>query len=550
MREGSNLLERRLASILSADVVDYSRLMDENEQSAIAVIRELKDIYLEPNALAHGGEILKRMGDGWIIAFPSVTGTVQSATEVQTKLVGHPLIKLRIGAHIGEIVEDETDFYGAGVNLAQRLQTEAPPGGLMVSEDLYRQLSGELADSFRDAGSFKLKNIALPVNGYQWRPQRNDKNRTSDVPTIAVEPFEYAPDDMDTRAAAADLHDQLVLRLSRRTGIRVLDEGTGQLTESVYLLRGRLRISSGRGRLNITLLLRELAQTVLSQTYEGETSDIFAFCDKLIDQADVDLRLQINAFDGDRIANLPDEQLSVSELRSRAASQFYLATIDAWEKFVELMERALRLSPSDPMANAMRAEGIVTLSAAQYKDISQEQQKSLEEGFNRAVEQAPRSDYIFWARGVFGVHVLRDREVARRDIERALSLNPAYPPAYEYLGLIDLLAERYSEAANNLERAVQMSESDPLLPTRLYFLAVSLVCDDWPAEARAAIERAIQLSPSPRSFHLSRAYCCRAQGDEIAAEEADDVATDLPKQASALAPRPPLLRCEGPVCCA
>ena len=530
----------RLAVLMVVDVVDYSRLMAEDESSTIRAIQALKDSYLEPKALEKGGEILKRMGDGWIIAFSSVPATVQCATEVQTKLVGHPMIKLRIGAHIGEIVQDDTDFYGAGVNLAARLQTEAPPGGLMVSEDFHRQLTGEMAKLFDDAGTFKLKNIALPVNAFQWRPQHNDKIRTSDVPTIAVEPFEYAPDDMDTRAAAADLHDQLILRLSRRTGIRVLDEGTGQPTESVYLLRGRLRIASGRGRLNITLLLREFAQTVLSQTYEAETADIFAFCDKLIDQADVDLRLQINAFDGDRIANLPDEQLSVSELRSRAASQFYLTTIDSWEKFVELMERALRLSPSDPMANAMRAEGIVTLAAARYEDISKEQQKTLEEGFNRAIEQAPRSDYIFWARGVFGVHVLRDPEVARRDIKRALSLNSAYPPAYEYLGLVDLLAARYSEAASNLERAVQMSDADPLLPTRLYFLAVSLACADRPAEARTAIERAIQLSSSPRSFHLLRAYCCRKQGDDIAAKQADAVAADLPKQASPLTPRPPL----------
>lgn len=379
----------RLAVLMVVDVVDYSHLMAEDESSAIRTIQSLKQTYLEPNALEKGGEILKRMGDGWIIAFSSVPATVNCATGVQTRLAGHPVIKLRIGAHIGEIVQDDTDFYGAGVNLAARLQTEAPPGGLMVSEDFHRQLSGDMAKLFDDAGTFKLKNIALPVNAYQWRPQHNDKARTSDVPTIAVEPFEYAPDDMDTRAAAADLHDQLILRLSRRTGIRVLDEGTGQATESVYLLRGCLRIAGGRGRLNITLLLRDTAQTVLSQTYEGETSDIFAFCDKLIDQADIDLRLQINAFDGDRIANLPDEQLSISELRSRAASQFYLTTMESWEKFVELTERALRLNPSDPMANAMRAEGTVTLAAAKYEDINLEQRKAIEEGFNLAVEQSP-----------------------------------------------------------------------------------------------------------------------------------------------------------------
>jgi adenylate cyclase len=530
----------RLAVLMVVDVVDYSRLMAEDEAATIKTIQALKDTYLEPVALEKGGEILKRMGDGWIIAFSSVPATLQCAFEVQTKLVGHPVVKLRMGAHIGEIVEDETDFYGAGVNLAARLQTEAPPGGLMVSEDFHRQLTGKMASSFDDAGTFKLKNIAMPVNGFQWRPQQSDISRTSDVPTIAVESFECAPDDLDTRAAVADLRDQLILRLSRRTGIRVLDEGTSRPTDSIYLLRGRLRIAGGRGRLSLSLLLREDARPVLSQSYEGETSDIFAFCDDLIERADVDLRLQINAFDGDRIAHLPDEQLSVSELRSRAASQFYLVTIESWGRFIELLERALRLNPSDPMSLAMWAEGIVTLAAAQYEDITQERIEALEEGCNRAIEQAPRSDYVFWARSVFGVYVLRNPAVARKDVERALSLNSAYPPAHETLGLINLQAMHYDEAASSLEKAVAMSESDPLLPTRLFMFALSLVCSNRITEARAAIERAIHLSPSPRSFHLLRAYCCHTEGDAAAAAEAEAVASRLPRQGSALAPRPPL----------
>ncbi len=167
-------MHSRLAVLMVADLVDYSRIMSDDETLAIDAIGDLKETYLEPRVLKHGGEILKRMGDGWILAFSSVSAAVQCAMEVQTKLVGHPVIKLRIGAHIGEIREDETDFYGAGVNLAQRLQTHAPPGGLLVSQDLYRQLTGDLSKAFEDAGSFELKNIALPVNGFRWKPQRSD----------------------------------------------------------------------------------------------------------------------------------------------------------------------------------------------------------------------------------------------------------------------------------------------------------------------------------------------------------------------------------------
>ncbi len=529
-----------LAALLVVDVVDYSRLMSENERSAIKLIQALKDTHLEPKILSRNGEILKRMGDGWIAAFSSITSAVECAMQVQTDLFGNPLTKLRIGAHIGEIVQDDTDFYGAGVNLAARLQTEAPPGGLMVSEDLHRQLTGELARNFVDAGTFKLKNIALPINGFQWRPQEDGADRSSDVPTIAVELFDSAPDDTETRAAAADLHDQMIVRLSRRTGIRVIDEGTGSISECIYRLRARLRIAGDRGRLSLSLLLSKDSRSVFSQTYEGDTSNIFEFCDDLIDRADADLRLQINAFDGDRIADLPDDQLSVSELRSRAASQFYLTTFEGWQRFVDLVERALRLSPVDPMSLAMRAEGTVMLSAARQEQLDAAQVELLEDGFNKAIELAPRSDYVIWARGVFRVHVLGDAVLARHDIDRCIALNAAYPPAYEYLGLIHLMNGQYVEAAEALQKSVELSDADPLVRTRMYFHAASLLCAGELQLARDTIKNAIQLSSRPRNFHLLHAYCCRKLGDEAAAQSAENDAAVAPDRLSVLTPRIPL----------
>jgi len=133
------------------------------------------------------------MGDGWIIAFPSITEAVETVRAVQTALVGHPAIKLRIAAHLGEIVEDEADLYGTGINIVARLQTEAPPGGVMISGDLHRQLDARLAERFADAGSFELKNIAHPVTGYQWRPTARADVAVDDVPTIAVEPIAVSP---------------------------------------------------------------------------------------------------------------------------------------------------------------------------------------------------------------------------------------------------------------------------------------------------------------------------------------------------------------------
>ncbi|MEM9105508.1 MAG: adenylate/guanylate cyclase domain-containing protein [Pseudomonadota bacterium] len=215
-------MKRRLAVILMADMVDYTSAMESDQVATVGLIRELREKWLEPEAETRGGEVLKRLGDGWIFAFASVTDAVETAQTVQSALVSHERIRLRIAAHLGEIVEDEADIYGTGINITARLQTEAPPGGLMISEDLHRQLDERLADGFGDAGTFELKNIAKPVTGFQWRPTKAQVTDDDDVPIIAVEQVKTSPETGETLEAGADLQEQLVHNLSRRTGVRIL----------------------------------------------------------------------------------------------------------------------------------------------------------------------------------------------------------------------------------------------------------------------------------------------------------------------------------------
>ena len=118
-------MRSRITTLMFVDMVGYSAMMNANQDATIQAVRELKNHQLEPVLSDFGGEILKRMGDGWIIAFSSISAALDSAIQVQKNLYGHRKLKLRIGCHLGEIVEDEDDFYGAGVNITQRIQTEA-----------------------------------------------------------------------------------------------------------------------------------------------------------------------------------------------------------------------------------------------------------------------------------------------------------------------------------------------------------------------------------------------------------------------------------------
>ncbi|WP_271952894.1 hypothetical protein, partial [Ruegeria faecimaris] len=214
------------------------------------------------------------------------------------------------------------------------------------------------------------KNISQPVRLYQWRLAPGSTGKSGDVPSIAFQSFDYAPVDPETKALAGDLRDQLIVRVSRRKGVSVFDASAKSVEAATYDLRGRVRIAGRRGRFTITLVSRANARPVWSQTYEAQTEDVFDFCDTVLEQAEGDLRLQTNAFDGDRLAGLPVDDLSVSELRARAANEFYKVTIESWEEALSLIERAISLNPLDGMSLCMRVEAQLMLHGARYKIMS------------------------------------------------------------------------------------------------------------------------------------------------------------------------------------
>ncbi len=534
------MLERRLAVILMADMVDYSRLMEADQDRTIGLIQALRNQWLEPKASACGGEVLKRLGDGWVIAFSSVSNAVKAAIAIQDDLYEHSEIQLRLAAHLGEIVDDGSDLYGSGLNIAARLQTEAPPGGLMISEDLYRQLDARLADGFSDAGTFALKNIAVPITGYQWRPARRGVPRTDDVPAIAVEPMAATPDNQELREAAADLQEQLVYRLSRRTGIRVLAlDGAGEASPT-YILRGRLRHRGGVAKLTLTLVVHADGRTMWSEVYEEPTQDLFEFCDQSAAKTDNDLRLEINAFDGERLADLPDAVLSASELRTRAAYLFYRTGLEDYERAAALMTRAVQLDPNNAMNLAMWVDGRQCITYAKFEVPSAADIAAMVDAIDKAIEYAPRSDYVFAVRAHIRTRLLHDLEGARRDIVRGLKINPDYVIGLEIKGLTELAAGSFASASEILSRCIARGERDPWLPFRMFARAVALLLADRPDAASRVIEEAIELRRHCRAYHLLLAEAQAATGAERQAKKTWAYASELPNKPDMLASCLPL----------
>ncbi|MCA0927938.1 adenylate/guanylate cyclase domain-containing protein [Ruegeria profundi] len=528
-------MERRLAVILMADMVEYSAAMGRDQSGTIELIRELRERWLEPEAERRGGRILKRMGDGWIIAFLSVTEAVETAQAVQQALAGHEKIQLRVAVHLGEIAEDEADVYGAGINIAARLQTEAPPGGVMISEDLKRQLDARLAQDFGDAGTFELKNVANPVNGFQWRPVIKPKVGQFDVPAIAVERVTSAPETQETLEVSADLQEQLVHNLSRRTGVRVLATDSLDDAEATYSLRCRLRCRDSEAKITASLTRLSDGQVVWSRVFFGDPRNLFALTDRAAEQLSDALRLQINAFDGDRLADIPDDQLSASELRARAAMLFYRATVSDYRHALDLLERALSLDPQNGSALAMWSEGQLFILEACFDEAEAALREKIIRFSNKAVQASPRSDYSWYVRAHVRARLCGDVEGARKDIDRITQLNPGYVLGMEARGVTELVAGNWVIAAKSLTDAVERSADDPFLPFRLYLLAIAQLMAGEPQPALATISDATELRPDCRHYWLVRAWILSELGRNQEANTAAETAESAPKRPDILA---------------
>ena len=522
-------MKSRLAVIMVADVVGYSRMMAEDEEASIVAVRDLNETYVRPHSNNHGGEILKRMGDGWIIAFGSVHAGIACALELLQTLSGNENLKIRIGAHIGEIVEDDEDFYGAGVNLASRLQGQAPPGGMMVSQDLFRQLTGQLAAQFEDAGSFDLKNIPYPVQGYQWRPAQKKKGNAAkgELPTLLVEEFEFAPATDEIRSHAEELREQILMNLSRRTGIKTIESG-GEGVKTVYRIRGRLRVSGAKARMNLSMVLCETGETLFSRNYDGDITDIFEFGDQITAKINADLRVQINAYDANRHEALADDELSISELRSRAARCYYSATYAGWQRAVDLMERAVELTPDDPMSLAMLAIGDLMLHGARNETMPPERVAVLEQGLNLAIKAAPKVDFLYSTRANLNSIIKHDAAAALRDAEQCMRLNPTYLIGIGALALAKILSDDLATAIERLEYSMGLSSDDPLEPQRTYPLAMTYYLSGQFEKALPVVERLIHANPEDRVLHKLQAMTLRELGDGEGAAKCEDRVAKMP----------------------
>ncbi len=303
-------VERRLSAIFAGDVVGYSRLMEKDEEGTLARLNAHRREFLDPTIAQNRGRIVKRTGDGVLIEFVSAVDAARCAIDIQRGMGERNAgvqpdkrIELRIGIHVGDIMIEDEDIFGDGVNIAARLEGIAQPGGICISDDAYRQVRGKIDVSFQDSGEQELKNIARPVRVYQVRPEAPAAASKPaagglalpDKPSIAVLAFQNMSGDTEQEFFADGIAEDIITALSKAHWLFVIARNSsfsykgksvdvrevGRDLGVRYVLEGSVRKAGNRVRITAQLVDATSGHHVWAERYDRALEDIFAVQDEI-----------------------------------------------------------------------------------------------------------------------------------------------------------------------------------------------------------------------------------------------------------------------------
>ncbi len=375
-------MERRLAAILAADVVGYSRLVRADEDGTLASLKALRTELVEPRIAEHNGRVVKLMGDGMLAEFGSVTSAVQMATEAQRAIAEHNAalpadrrIMFRVGVNLGDVVIDGDDIHGDGVNLAARLEALAEPGGVCISAAVYEQVRDKLDLPFRDMGAQDLKNIDRPVQVWQWEAAtasvtaeeaRQPTFALPDKPSIAVLPLDNMSGEAGQDYFADGLTEDIITELSRfqtffviarhssfvYKGRPVTVQQVGQELGVHYVVEGSVRRAGGTLRVTVQLIEAASGTHVWAERYDHEFAEIFDLQDEITRAIVAAIPGRLAKADLHRISRKRPENTSAYDYMLRGKMHHHRCTPEDNSEAVRLLDKAIELDPEFAEAHA------------------------------------------------------------------------------------------------------------------------------------------------------------------------------------------------------
>jgi adenylate cyclase len=527
-------MARRLAAILAADVVGYSRLMESDEAGTLASLKAHRAELIAPLIAEHGGRIVKLMGDGALVEFPSVVDAVECSVKVQAGMAQRNVeipevqrIVFRIGVNLGDIIIDGNDIYGDGVNIAARVETLAEPGGIAVSGYAYDHVAGKVKIAFEDTGDHDLKNIARPVRVY-----RVVSNGAAGVPgpasgepilleraSIAVLPFNNMSGDQEQEYFSDGITEDIITELSRFRELFVIARNStfaykgrsvnvsevGRELGARYVVEGSVRKAGNRVRVTAQLIESASGSHLWAERYDRDLEDIFEVQDELTQAIVSILPIQLQSSMIEAIRAKPTENLSAYEYLLRGRWLWNKDVTNAREA-LDMFERAVALDPGCARAYAIAA---FVYAHAQFSLGVELDEAARSAGLNaRKALEADDNDAFVHAASALAFMICGDYELGEQHAERALSLNANEALVAYACGLVYTYAGRLDEGLAWLRRALRY---DPRVAHNWYESLIE--CQYMRGDYKAAIDAFNRWSKVPFYMQDVRAACYAQIGD-------------------------------------
>jgi adenylate cyclase len=540
---------RRLAAILAADVVGYSRLMGADEEGTHERLKAHFAELVDPKIREHHGRIVKTTGDGVLAEFASVVDAVRCAGEIQRAMADRDLdlaeetrLRFRIGVNLGDVIADGDDIYGDGVNIAARLEGLAVPGGICVSGTVRDHIGDRLPYAFEDMGEQSVKNIARPVRVYALHPEgmagptASMSPDTSSSPLVAaprlsivVLPFTNLSDDREQQYFADGITEDVTTDLSRIENMFVISRNTaftyrnkpihtkqiGRELGVRYVLEGSVRRLGKQLRVNAQLIDAATDAHLWAERLNGDTVELFALQDEITSRIAVALGAELVGAEAARPTNHPDALDYI--LRGRAAA-LKLASRDTYAERISMFERALEIDPQSVEAQTRLAFSLVGRVLEQMTGSAAADMERAEGLVGQALATSPSSSFAHFAKG----QLLRAQgrcQEAIPEYETALALDRNRVGALTDLGWCKFFTGSIEESIPLVEQAIRLDPRNPYNATNYWRIGVVHLVQSRTDEAIVWLEKARSANPAPPLHHLypASAYALKGESERAAA---------------------------------
>ena len=539
--------KRRLAAILAADVVGYSRLMEKNEEDTLARLKALRREVIDPAIDDHGGRLVKLTGDGALVEFASAVDAVRSAVAIQQSIAAREKdepaerrIVFRVGVNLGDIIVEGDDVYGDGVNVASRLEGQAEPGGVVISGNVHDEVARRLQFGFEDMGELRVKNIDRPIRAWRVLPDAAagaDKELPAlpypDKPSIAVLPFTNMSGDPEQDYFADGLAEDIITELSRFRWFFVIARNSsfvykgravdvravGRELGVRYVLEGGVRKSGERLRVTVQLIETATGTHLWAEKYDGRLADIFDLQDNITRTVVATLPGRIEAAHVERIVRTPPKDMAAYELVLAAKVLHHRATKTDNAAAIKLLERAIGIDPT--FAQAYAWQGCLTGQAVSHGFVDGNPREHLTRAFDAVMNGLALDQNDIECHRVLCEAFMHEGDLvrARAHHERAFALNPNDPRIVAQRGELMTWLGEPENAVESLQAAMRL---DPFgVRERAHLLGRALLAARHYTEAADAFRQSAYQHRPAQHADLAAALAQAGRAAEAAAEVAE-----------------------------